>query len=76
MADPVRLDAWALVAHTGRPAINDVVTIAVRDGRLALEIKASVVSFDTNDGNEVAILADDTGCRWEMPILPTPELAG
>ncbi len=79
MADPVRLShiaAWALVDHTRRPEVNDVVTVAVRDGGIAFEIDASVVALEMGDEGEVAILADDTGCRWEMPILPTPGIAG
>lgn len=79
MAAPIPLSilgAWALVDQVRRPEINDVVTIAVRDGGLAFEIDASVVAFETGDEGEVAILADDIGCRWEMPILPTPDLAG
>lgn len=70
MTDPVRLApaAWALLDGADRPEINDVVTIAIRDGGIAFELDASVVAFEITDDGEVAILVDDTGCRWAMPI--------
>ncbi len=62
MAEPIRLvhAAYALVDGHHRPEEGDVVTIAIR-GPICLEIQA--------------ILVDDTGCRWAMPVQPLPERA-
>jgi len=70
MTDPVRLAhaAWALVDGAARPEVGDVVTIAIRDGGLAFELDASVAAFEITDDGEMAILVDDTGCRWAMPV--------
>lgn len=71
MAEPVLLAAvaaWALLDGPTRPEIGDVVTIAIRDGAIAFELKASVVSLEEILDGEVAILVDDTGCRWAMPV--------
>lgn len=70
MADPIRLAhaAWALLDGPTRPEIGDVVTIAIRDGGIAFELSSSVVALEISDDGEVAILVDDTGCRWAMPV--------
>lgn len=74
MADPISLltTAYALVEGDAAPQIGDVVTIALR-GNIALEIAATVIEREISDDGEHAILLDDTGCRWALPIRPLPE---
>jgi hypothetical protein len=76
MAEPIRLvhAAYALVDGHHRPEEGDVVTIAIR-GPICLEIQATVASLEITDDGEEAILVDDTGCRWAMPVQPLPERA-
>lgn len=77
MTEPVRLAhaAWALVDGAARPEVGDVVTIAIRDGGLAFELDASVAAIEISDDGEVAILVDDTGCRWAMPVPASAAVA-
>lgn len=77
MAEPIRLahTAFALVDGDRRPEIGDTITVALR-GALAFEIEAVVQSLEITDDGEVAILADDTGCRWALPVQPLPERSG
>ena len=69
MADPIRLVdcAFALLDGPDRPEIGDVVTIALR-GMVSLEITATVTTLEVLDDGEVAVLVDDTGCHWAMPM--------
>lgn len=77
MADRIRLadTAYALVDGDRRPEPGDVITVALR-GTVSLEIDATVASLEITDDGEVAILVDDTGCRWALPVQPPPERAG
>lgn len=70
MADPILLahTAWALLDGAARPEIGDVVTIAIREVGLAFELDATVTTLEITEAGEVAILLDDIGCRWAMPI--------
>ena len=74
MADPIRLVdcAFALVSGAHRPEIGEVVTVALR-GRVSMEIDATVATVETTDDGEVAILVDETGCRWALPIAAGQE---
>ena len=76
MAEPIRLvhTAYALVDGHHRPAPGEAVTIALR-GPVCLEIVASVEALEITDDGEIAVLVDDTGCRWAMPVQPLPERA-
>lgn len=69
MVEPIRLVdcAFALLAGPERPEIGDVVTLALR-GRVSLEITATVTTLEITDDGEVAVLVDDTGCAWAMPM--------
>ncbi len=71
MTEPVRLlfAAWALVDGTERPAVGDVVTIAIRRP-FAFELCAEVIAYEGDAGREEAILVDQLGCRWAMPVPP------
>lgn len=76
MADRVRLadTAYALVDGDRRPEPGDVITVALR-GTVSLEIDATVASLEITDDGEIAVLVDDTGCRWALPVQPPPERA-
>lgn len=69
MADPIPLihTAFALLAGPARPEIGDIVTIALR-GSVSFEIDATVDSLEISDDGEIAVLVDDTGCRWALPV--------
>jgi hypothetical protein len=71
MADPIPLlfTSWALAVGSDRPAIGDVVTIAIRGG-VAFELKGEVIAYEGDGDREVAILVDQLGCRWAMPVPP------
>lgn len=70
MVDPILLAhaAWALLDGAARPEIGEVVTIAIREAGIAFELEATVAGLEITDDGEVAILVDDTGCRWAMPV--------
>ena len=75
VADPIRhVDcAFALLDGPHRPEPGDIVTIALR-GSVAFEVDATVQSLEiTDEEGEIAILVDDTGCLWALPIQPLPE---
>lgn len=72
MADPITLrlvdTAYVIgLAPGARPEIGDIVTVGLR-GAVALVIDATVVALEITDDGEVAILLDDVGCRWELPL--------
>ncbi len=69
MAEPICLAtaAYALVDGDHRPELGEVVTIALR-GAVAFELDATVAALEITDDGEVALLVDDTGCRWAMPV--------
>ena len=77
MTDPIRLihTAFALLDGPGRPEIGDTLTIALR-GAVAMEIEATVASLEiTDEEGEIAVLVDDTGCRWALPVPSTADRA-
>ena len=76
MADPIRLAtvAYALVDSDRRPEIGDVVTVR-RIGEVSIDIDATVVALEITDDGEQAILVDDTGARWALPIASYVERA-
>jgi hypothetical protein len=74
MAEPIRLahTAYALVDGDRRPEPGEVITVALR-GATVVQIDATVTSLEIGDDGEEAILVDDTGARWALPIQPLPE---
>jgi len=72
MTEPIRLahTAFALVDGSDRPEIGDTVTIAL-SGNIAFEVDATVAALELTDDGEIAVLVDDTGCRWAMPVAST-----
>lgn len=76
MAEPIRLvsNAYALVDGDHRPEVGDVVTVRLI-GHVAIEVDATVVALEISDDGEHAILLDDTGCRWALPVQPYVERA-
>ena len=77
MAEPIRLTstAFALVDGDRRPEIGDVITVRLFADHIAIEVDATVASLEIGDDGEHAILVDDTGCRWALPIQPYVERA-
>ncbi len=73
-APMVATTAFALIDRHARPTIDEIVTIALRGG-VCLEIRARVDSFEITDDGEIAVLVDDAGCLWAMPVQPSPERA-
>ena len=70
MAEPTRLVDTAYVvglADGCRPEIGDILTVSLR-GAVELVIDATVVALEITDDGEVAVLVDDTGCAWAMPM--------
>jgi hypothetical protein len=66
---PAALHVLGASVGSDRPAIGDVVTIAIRGG-VAFELKGEVVAYEGDGDREVAILVDQLGCRWAMPVPP------
>lgn len=72
MADPIALrlvdTAYVIgLAPGARPEIGDIVTVGLH-GAVVLAIDATVVALEITDDGEAAILVDDVGCRWALPI--------
>lgn len=78
MAEPIPLahTAYALVDGERRPEIDDTIKVTVRAGAITIEIDATVASLEITDDGEIAVLVDDTGCRWALPVQPPPERTG